>query len=73
VPAPHTIKEQPMTSAQPTTSERLSAFLSLTDLPISDYTLTCKHTGNDYAVAKGDVLFCEPCASLRTVRNVTVR
>lgn len=36
--------------------------ISLADQPLVAYSLACGHLGRDYAIKKGDFLFCTPCA-----------
>jgi hypothetical protein len=44
--------------------------VSLHDLPLVAYTLTCGHIGRDYAIAKGDQVFCTACADTKRVARV---
>lgn len=42
--------------------------MSLADFPITVYTLTCGHTGRNYGVLAGDLVFCDDC---QTRANIT--
>lgn len=39
------------------------------DIPLSIYHLECTHTGKGIGVAVGDVLFCEPCGTTKSVTS----
>jgi hypothetical protein len=42
----------------------------LADLPLVAYTLACSHLGRDYAIAKGDQVFCTDCGTHRRVATI---
>jgi hypothetical protein len=44
--------------------------VSLDSLPLVAYGLNCGHLGRDYAVQKGDVLFCEECGTTKRVSRI---
>lgn len=44
--------------------------ISLTDLPMTVFATSCGHGGKNYAIVKGDHVFCEPCKE--TVRVVSI-
>jgi hypothetical protein len=47
--------------------------VKLTDLPLVAYSLFCGHTGRDYAINKGDLLFCTPCAGNKRVAKILAK
>jgi hypothetical protein len=42
----------------------------LEDLPLVAYALNCGHLGRDYAVGRGDLLFCRDCGRQRRVSRI---
>lgn len=47
--------------------------VSLTDLPLVAYRLSCGHVGKDYAVLKRDLIFCPDCATTKRVTAILAR
>lgn len=44
--------------------------ISLKDLPLVAYAMTCGHLGRDYGVSKGDQLFCDSCKTTKRVKKI---
>lgn len=41
--------------------------VNLASLPLVAYALNCSHLGREYAVEKGDIMFCADCGTGRKV------
>lgn len=44
--------------------------VSLDSLPLVAFKLSCGHLGKEYAVHRGDLLFCAKCARNRKVTRI---
>lgn len=44
--------------------------ISLRDLPLVAYRLTCGHLGRDYAIQPRDVVFCDECKTNKRVKKI---
>jgi hypothetical protein len=44
--------------------------VSLADLPVVAYRLSCGHVGKDYAIQKQDLLFCADCGATSRVSAI---
>lgn len=53
-----------------TTLSRTGRSVSLADLPLVAYSLSCGHLGRDYAIQKRDLVFCADCQGTRRVSKV---
>ena len=44
--------------------------VNLADFPLVAYALNCSHLGREYAVAKGDIVFCGDCGADRKIARI---
>lgn len=44
--------------------------VTLADLPLVAYSLSCGHVGRDRAIRAGDILFCDTCRDTKRVSAV---
>jgi len=44
--------------------------VSLADLPLVAFRLSCGHLGRDYAVQKRDLIFCGDCGTSKRVTKI---
>jgi hypothetical protein len=44
--------------------------VSIRDLPLVAFRLTCGHLGRDYGIQSRDLVFCDDCRTTKRVRKV---
>lgn len=44
--------------------------MSLADLPLVAYGMSCNHLGRDYGVKRGDYVYCPACGTSRRVAKI---
>jgi hypothetical protein len=42
----------------------------LRDLPLVAFRMSCGHLGRDYAIRKGDIMFCQDCGADKRITKV---
>lgn len=42
----------------------------LSDLPLVAYQMRCGHLSKDYAIAQGDIVFCDSCQTYARVSTI---